>query len=177
MSGLAAVIGCASGCLGAQRQALTAAGVPPVEDLLDFLGCRPGHATPALHGARVALMVPCTQRTLDRGAAARAALRAIRGVTTVELEDAPGCCGAGALQFMADPETAAALRRQRVAQIAASGATIVATTNTGCRIHLRAGLAEAGLDLPVVHPAAIIGASIPDPETAPPCADRPPRTA
>jgi hypothetical protein len=62
---------------------------------------------------------------------------------------------------MADPETAAAVRRHRMAQIAASGATIVATTDSGCRIRLRAGLTEAGLDLPVVDWTAIIGAATP----------------
>jgi glycolate oxidase iron-sulfur subunit len=79
------------------------------------------------------------------------------------------------MQFIADPRTARRLRGERAAQIAATGACMVATTNTGCRLHLAMGLAEAGLHIPVVHPAAIIAASMrPDDD---PCAATAPPTA
>jgi glycolate oxidase iron-sulfur subunit len=157
-----AVVACASGCLATQRQALAGPGAPALHELMAFLAMH-RNLTPAASGIaatrRVALMVPCTQRALDGGRAARAALESIPGLSVCELDDAPGCCGAGAIQFVTDPATSSALRQRRIEQIAASGASLVATTNTGCRLQLQLGLAEAGLDLPVAHPAAIMAAA------------------
>lgn len=172
-----AVVGCASGCMPALREALAAPGLPAVHELLAFLDApaAPTSGAGPQRGqrVRVALAVPCSQQTLDGGAAARRALARLDGVEVVELPDAPGCCGAGAMQFIADPATAARLRSERARQVAASGADVLVTTNTGCRLHLALGLAESGLDLPVLHPAAIMATSLPRPPgscaaTAPP---------
>lgn len=174
-----AVVACASGCMPALRDALAAPGLPAVHELLAFLdpATTPvAAAGPRADGrVRIALSIPCSQQVLDGGAAARRALGRLDGVTVVELPDAPGCCGAGAMQFIADPATAARLRAERARQVAATGACMLATTNTGCRLHLALGLAEAGLDLPVLHPAAIMAAhSQPTPQT---CAATAPPTA
>jgi len=175
-----AVVACASGCMPALREALAHPGMPPLHELLAFLGRDPAPNSPLAAPAegarrRVALAVPCSQQALDGGAAARRLLGGQPGVELAELPDAPGCCGAGAMQFIADPRTARRLRAERAAQIAATGACMVATTNTGCRLHLAMGLAEAGLHIPVVHPAAIIAASMrPDDD---PCAATAPPTA
>lgn len=157
-----AVVACASGCITALRNALRGPGLPAVYELLEFLersSARESGSTDLRRSGdprRIALAVPCTQLALDGGAAARHALGRVADVEVVELPDAPGCCGAGATQFLIDPETARRLRMQRARQIAASGACMVATTNTGCRLHLQMGLSEIGLDLPVVHPATIM---------------------
>ena len=181
MPRVVAAIGCASGCIAAQRQAISGPGAPPVHELLAFLAGSDAAAAPGAPGEgpkqRVALMVPCTQRGLDGGRAARAALAGVPGITVCELDDAVGCCGAGATQFMTDPATSTALRRRRIEQIVASGAAVVATTNTGCRLQLQVGLAEAGLDLPVAHPAAIMVGHSRDDGARPPCAATPPATA
>jgi glycolate oxidase iron-sulfur subunit len=162
-----AVVGCASGCMPALREALAAPGLPAVHELLAFLdmptGPAPGARSQQGRHLRVALAVPCSQQALDGGAAARRALARLDGVEVVELPDAPGCCGAGAMQFIADPATAARLRSERARQVAASGADVLVTTNTGCRLHLALALAESGLDLPVLHPAAIMGTPLPRP--------------
>lgn len=176
-----AVVGCASGCLAAQRQAIAGPGAPQVHELLAFLATGPTRTTPGIgvdpQAPRVALMVPCSQHRLDGGRAARAALAGVPGITSCELDDAAGCCGAGATQFISDPATATALRRRRIEQIAASGAAMVATTNTGCRLQLQLGLAEAGLDLPVAHPVVIMAAASRDDGVRNPCAATPPATA
>lgn len=179
MRGIDAAVGCASGCIAAQRQALAGSTAAEVHELLAFLARTEDTAASAAapQTQRVAFMLACTQRALDGGRAARHALSATPGVELVEIDDAPGCCGAGAIQFIADPETAGALRRQRVAQVVASGARCVATTNTGCRLQLQLGLAEAGLDLAVAHPAVIMLEASRSDGARPACDETPPATA
>jgi glycolate oxidase iron-sulfur subunit len=77
-----------------------------------------------------------------------------RYVDIVELDDEGLCCGAGGAYSALQPELASEIRERKVAVIARarehSGATIVASANPGCAMHLSA----VGLD--VRHPVDII---------------------
>jgi glycolate oxidase iron-sulfur subunit len=85
----------------------------------------------------------------------------------VELDDDGLCCGAGGSYSVQQPELATQIRDRKLASIAkarhASGATVVASANPGCSMHLNAGLAggaPAGGALTVCHPMDIVAEAI-----------------
>jgi glycolate oxidase iron-sulfur subunit len=48
------------------------------------------------------------------------------------------------------------LLRSKLAAIAEQGTDFLVTTNTGCALHLTAGIREAGLEIEVLHPVELI---------------------
>jgi glycolate oxidase iron-sulfur subunit len=88
--------------------------------------------------------------------AVRAVLAPVADV--VELDDDGLCCGAGGVYSALHPELAGAIRERKVATIArarrASGATVVASANPGCALHLSAGGVE------VRHPVELVAAGL-----------------
>ncbi len=78
-------------------------------------------------------------------------LRAVPGVTVKELSDPGACCG-GAGSFSLDHyDLAAAIREDKIAGIAATGAGLVVTGCPSCRMHISDGLEKAGQGRPVRH--------------------------
>ena len=144
-AGADAVLCLASGCHDTLARSL--AGQAPVEDALarldelgDALRFRPSDR-------RVALHLPCTQRSVVRSEAAlRRLLARIPGLDLVELPDT-GCCGAAGLHQLAEPARADALRAPLLVALAASGASELLSANIGCRLHL-----ATGTIMPVRHP-------------------------
>ena len=106
---------------------------------------------------KVALHTPCTLRQ-DEGQeeAVTALLQEIPGLEVVPLSGEPRCCGAGGSQLLSQPEMADALRDDIVDQIKALGADVLISSNLGCAMHLRAGLARAGIGIPLQHPVQLI---------------------
>lgn len=95
----------------------------------------------------------------------RALLQAIPGVKLVPIRDPERCCGSAGIYNLTHREVAGELQRQKVEAILAGAPDIVVSANPGCILQLRAGLAEAGGNIPVVHllqflddPAACLGA-------------------
>ena len=127
----------ASGCHDTLARSLD--GVGRVEDplvLLDETGDRLRFRPAA---RRVALHLPCTQRSVVRSdAALRRLLARIPGLDLVELPDT-GCCGAAGLHQLAEPARAEALRAPLLQALAESGASELLSANIGCRLHLAAG--------------------------------------
>lgn len=156
------LVGTATGC---QRQLRTAlAGQPRhVADALALLAAdsvlaeRPWRPYPR----RVTVMLPCTQGDAGDAVPWLALLRRIPSLELSVLPEQPRCCGAAGTAFMAHPALATALRDERIAQLRASAPDLVLTTNIGCRIHLLAGLAAEGLDVPVAHPISLIQECLP----------------
>lgn len=72
----------------------------------------------------------------------------------VELDDDGLCCGAGGAYSMLQPELAGRIRARTVGAVRRSGATLVASANPGCLLHLRA----AGLR--VRYPVELVDAAI-----------------
>lgn len=142
----------ASGCLTDWQRGL-ASGMP-VDDVLDEVLRRLQADSPALRArpGKVALWVPCTQRNLDAGRGGRRLLDMIPGLEVIAVPAGPGCCGAAGSYFVDHPQLAGPMREAVAQAILATGADAVATTNTGCRLWLAAGLADAGRPLPVRHP-------------------------
>jgi glycolate oxidase iron-sulfur subunit len=100
---------------------------------------------------------PCHLRHVQR---AHGAVRTVLGhvADVVELDDDGLCCGAGGAYSALQPALADEIRERKLAAIARaierSGATIVASANPGCAMHL----AAAGVD--VRHPVDIVAEAI-----------------
>jgi len=155
--GVDAVVHCTSGCDATLRTALSL----PVHEICALLAREP--ALPLRADApkrRAALMMPCTQRAIADEALLLPLLARIPGIEATALPLQPRCCGAAGLHFADHEAVSLPLRAERVAQLGTLAPDVVVTTNIGCRMYLHAGLAEAGLDVPVVHPVALLAEAI-----------------
>jgi glycolate oxidase iron-sulfur subunit len=86
----------------------------------------------------------------------RALLRAISGVTLVEIADADRCCGSAGIYNLTNQQVSAELQRQKVERILAARPDVVVSGNPGCILQLAAGLRAAGSSVPVVHLARFL---------------------
>ncbi len=86
----------------------------------------------------------------------RALLRSVPNLLLRELPQGPQCCGQGGLFHLAQPELASSIRTELLKAIAATGATALLTTCTGCLLHLGAGLAEKETPLRTEHLAVFL---------------------
>lgn len=144
-AGAGTVLCLASGCHDSLARSL--AGEASVEDALDRLERRAGALRFRPANRRVALHLPCTQRSVvGSGAALRRLLARVPGLDLVELPDT-GCCGAAGLHQLAEPARADALRAPLLLALADSGAQELLSANIGCRLHL-----ATGTIMPVRHP-------------------------
>jgi glycolate oxidase iron-sulfur subunit len=108
----------------------------------------------AAGGATVAVQDPCHLRHVQRAHEhVRTVLRPYVA-QLVELDDEGLCCGAGGAYAALHPDLAGEIRDRKVAAIARSGATVVASANPGCMVHL------ANVGLTVSHPVTLIDEAI-----------------
>jgi glycolate oxidase iron-sulfur subunit len=187
--GLAAILVSATGCgavlreeSGARLEGDDGQGRRPTDappgfaDLLAFLA-RADWAglEPRPIGLRVAVHLPCSAR--DAGLSLRdvlGLLARIPGLEAVPLDPALGCCGAAGTYLLHHAATADVLRDGVLDAIVASGARTVLTANTGCAMHLRAGLAARGLAIRVAHPVELLAEAFVS-RDSPPATPRPTR--
>jgi glycolate oxidase iron-sulfur subunit len=85
-----------------------------------------------------------------------AMLAAIRGIDVVPLVDGDQCCGAAGIYNLLEPAISESVLAPKLAHIAASGASWVATGNPGCLMQIGAGLRRAGSHVRVVHPIDLL---------------------
>jgi len=90
----------------------------------------------------------------------RALLGAIPGTRVVEIANGDRCCGAAGLYNVTEPELSGRLQREKAEAVRATGASVVASANPGCTMQLRAGLAELGTEVRVVHPIELLDAAM-----------------
>jgi glycolate oxidase iron-sulfur subunit len=82
----------------------------------------------------------------------RELIRAVAGEKLVEMIESDVCCGSAGSYNLTEPEMAGRLQRRKVENILKTGAQIVVTTNPGCILQIRAGLARAGAgEVEVLH--------------------------
>ena len=123
-------------------------------DRLDLLLDSRGAAPLAL---TVAVQDPCHLRHAQRSHEAVPVVLGPFVRELVTLDDDGLCCGAGGAYSMLEPELASAIRARKTAAVERSGASVVASANPGCSLHL----AAAGLD--VRHPLELVAQAL-DPE-------------
>ncbi len=87
----------------------------------------------------------------------RRLLAAVHELTLVPLPAADTCCGFGGTFSFKYPDISAAMGRDKVANLARSGAEYFAAGDAGCLLHVRGLLGRAGSPLRAVHLAQILG--------------------
>jgi glycolate oxidase iron-sulfur subunit len=164
LAGDAPIVSCATGCTatlldygrlaGTDVDALARRVVDPSELLADArLELRPGPYRD------IVLHIPCTQRNVTRSDdSVRRLLGRLPGVRFRELP--AGCCGAAGETFLSQPELADTLLEPLLESLRRAPPDALVTSNVGCALHFKAGLARAGLDIPVLHPASLVVAAL-----------------
>jgi glycolate oxidase iron-sulfur subunit len=161
-AGVQAVLTTATGCGAALRDHgrwLDGADrAPPAVDLLRFLADADWSGpSPRPTPIRAAVHLPCSAR--DAGldpSVVLGLLRRIPGVEPILLDPGLGCCGAAGAYLLHHAQNADALRTRTLEAIIGTGASIVLTANTGCAMHLRAGLAGRVPPVRVMHPVELL---------------------
>jgi glycolate oxidase iron-sulfur subunit len=132
--------------------------VRDIHEWLGEIGCRP----PAGTGAQTTVAYHDSCHLVHGQKIAReprAMLALIPGVTLVPLAESTWCCGAAGVYAITQPAQADVLLQRKVAHIAATPATVVATANPGCQLQIARGLRQAGSDVGVVHPVSLLAAA------------------
>ncbi|MGH8444294.1 MAG: (Fe-S)-binding protein, partial [Solimonas sp.] len=107
--------------------------------------------------AKIAVHLPCTQRNVTGGGdAIGSLLRKIPGVTIEPLDLQHNCCGAAGTYFVSQPAMADRLLEHKLDALAAMRPDYLVSSNIGCTLHIAAGLRRRGLNVPVLHPLALV---------------------
>jgi len=140
----------------AERAGFVASRVRDVSELLASAGPRTGAPLPVT----VTYDAPCHLLHAQRvSAPPLVVLGAIPDLQLKPLEDADQCCGSAGIYNLVEPDTSDAVLAPKLANIAATGASFVATGNPGCLMQIGAGLARGGSGVRVVHPVDLLDAS------------------
>jgi len=86
----------------------------------------------------------------------RELLKAIPGLTLLELTDAHLCCGSAGSYNMDQPEIASSLGEQKAKAVIATGAEVVVSGNIGCLTQLQMHLKRLGSSIEVKHTMQIL---------------------
>jgi glycolate oxidase iron-sulfur subunit len=87
-------------------------------------------------------------------------LQTIPALEVLEIPEGGLCCGSAGIYNLVEPEPAHALGARKAANILATGAEVVASSNPGCLLQIRTELARTGQSLPMMHLVELIDASI-----------------
>jgi glycolate oxidase iron-sulfur subunit len=138
------------------RAAALAARVRDVSELLAAAGPKSGAPLPL----RVTYDAPCHLAHAQRiTREPLTVLGSIPGIELVPLTDADQCCGSAGIYNLVQPELSRAVLAPKLANVAATGARLVATGNPGCLMHIGAGLVQSGAAAAGVHPVDLLDAS------------------
>jgi glycolate oxidase iron-sulfur subunit len=86
-------------------------------------------------------------------------LKRIPGLQLIELKQPDRCCGSAGVYNIAQSDSADAILDMKMADIAATGADLIVTSNTGCHMQLIAGVRRAGLKAQVKHVVEVLDIS------------------
>jgi L-lactate dehydrogenase complex protein LldE len=86
----------------------------------------------------------------------KALLEAVEGLELVPLEEADSCCGFGGLFSAEHPEISTEMLERKLAALEKSGASTLATCDSGCLMHMLGGLKAAGRPEEVRHISEIL---------------------
>ena len=139
-----------------ERAARFSAKVRDVSELLAAAGPIPGRRL----SMRVAYDAPCHLLHGQRVTSPPlAVLAAIPGLEIVPLVDSEQCCGSAGIYNLVEPEISDRVLAPKLANIAATGAAVIATGNPGCLMQMGAGAARAGMAARLRHPVEILDES------------------
>lgn len=128
-----------------------------VDDLgLETVGPGCGDCTvtyhPSCHGLRNLNLRAQAEGLLDHAA----------GVERVDLPDAENCCGFGGLFAVEMADVSVAMMETKLANVEASGATVLVGGDVSCLMHLGGGLHRRGSAVTVKHFAQVLAGQLDD---------------
>lgn len=175
-AGTRPIVSLASGCAAQLRTHPDAALRAGHHEVLSLIRQRwPADLTPRSLPLRVAVQRPCTHRNaLGSDADIDGLLARIPGLTVVELDAVPSCCGAAGHHLLAHPRIADAHLAPKLAAASALSPQIIVSSNIGCATHIAAGLRRQGLhDIEVMHPVRLLALALRAPRPGLARADHP----
>jgi len=90
----------------------------------------------------------------------RRVLNTIPNLEILEVPDSALCCGSAGIYNLIEPESAKELGDRKVQNCLSTGADMIVSSNPGCLLQIKAGLARAGRKMPVLHMIELLDASI-----------------
>lgn len=87
-------------------------------------------------------------------------LKLIPGLQYVELNEADACCGSAGTYNIERPEMSDRILQRKLDNIAASGAEVLVTSNPGCLLQLKKGLADHLPQVRIMHLTEVLAASL-----------------
>lgn len=140
----------------AARARAFAARVRDVHELLAAAGPAPTAAA-EWSPAPVAYDAPCHLQHAQRIVQPPLTiLNACNDLTLVPLADSDQCCGSAGIYNLVQPDVSERVLAPKLARIAESGATIVASGNPGCLMQMGGGLRLAGSGVMTRHPVELL---------------------
>lgn len=86
-------------------------------------------------------------------------LRAVEGIDLVELEKADSCCGFGGTFALKNADTSAAMLRDKMRHVTATGADVCTAGDSSCLMHIGGGLSRIGAGTRTLHLAQVLAAT------------------
>ena len=91
-----------------------------------------------------------------------APLKVLKGIPNLEyvpLAGADRCCGAAGVYNLLEPDMSRRVLNDKISNVRACGAAVLATGNAGCQMQIGAGAKLEGLQLRVCHPVELLDES------------------
>ncbi|MDQ1639607.1 MAG: glycolate oxidase iron-sulfur subunit [Pyrinomonadaceae bacterium] len=86
-------------------------------------------------------------------------LGSISQLNFARLEGSERCCGGAGIYNLLEPELSREVLAEKLANIRATGAQVLATGNPGCQMQIGAGALLAGMNLRICHPVELLDES------------------
>ncbi|MEV0954015.1 glycolate oxidase subunit GlcF [Promicromonospora sp. NPDC050249] len=90
----------------------------------------------------------------------RAVLATIPGLVVKEIAEGDMCCGSAGIYNLTNPEPARELGDRKAANVAATGAQLLVTSNPGCLLQITDALTRQGREMPTAHMVLVLDASL-----------------
>ena len=125
-----------------------------ITEILDSESTRKGNT---IDPVRVTYHDPChASRGQGLAQAPRDILKGLSGINYVELPEADWCCGGAGSYALSHYTLSRRVLDRKIANVAKTGAQVVATSCPACMIHLSYGIRKHGLDVQVKHISEIV---------------------
>jgi L-lactate dehydrogenase complex protein LldE len=86
-------------------------------------------------------------------------LRAVRGMTLLELPEADQCCGFGGTFALKNADTSTAMLADKMRNVLSTGAEVATAGDASCLMHLGGGLSRLRSGTRTVHLAEILAST------------------